>query len=1322
MAWKKTVWRIVFLAPVAILALLAAVYLAIHVPPVDRFVLSKTLPLAEAKTGMGIRVRNIAVHWTNVGANVYGIAVYNKDGTMQSPFRCPRLSVELNFHSLLAGKIAIQSLVLDRPTVDFTVNRQGQTNLPATAPSKSASAAKAPSANPLFSLVVRHLAIHKGQIEFSDKEIPVSADLTGFGLQVRFDASAGNYDGFLRYENGRIFYGNFNPIENALQAQFTLNRSAFTIDPLRVAMENSRFTLDARLTNFSDPQIQGRYRIDLDTAQIARILKMPWLPAGEILTDGSLRYRNSAGPSFFQRVTVNGRISSAQLAVSAGRVNTAVTSVRGAYALENGNAQLTNVEAIVLGGALRLKSGVVDLTGNSSSHVKLTWQRVSLANLSAILLPQNSRQFHLVGRVDAAAQISWPKTISRMVVDSHLQVRGQAEQGAAGTIPFDGAINLIYNRARDSVSFRNSHLQLANTRLSLNGTVSTRSNLDVNLQAPNLHDFSELAAQLGTATKSSKMARVAALNLQGSAQFIARVFGSLQNPQLQGRLSAKNLQIEGTRWPSLAADIQLSPSKATITNGILVTAGRGQIRLNAAVGLQHWSFGVSSSPISAQLAATGVTISSLQRLFNLRYPISGTVSASFSVAGTGQHPSGHGTIRIVKVTAWNQPIESIAIDLRGAGQSLRSTAQVQTVAGNLNANLVYNFQTDRYQFAARSSGLQTARIPAIEQGAAGAQGTLVLAANGQGTFANPQLSANLSLSRLRLRGRTITNAQVKLDVANHEANFTSQMTVDKGAVQAKGAVALTGEYNATASLDVHALSLESVLAAYSKTNLPALSRTIDVHANLSGPLKNPSQLAFHVEIPALRLGYGGAQLALVSPLRLDYQNGIATLQRTELKGSGADFVLEGTIPVANQAPMNVAIDGTANLALLGAMSGSFNTSGRLTIHAAARGQISKPVMTGSIQISKAMVSTASAPVALSNVNGLIRLSGNRIEIASLKGNLGGGPMSVEGFAAYGKQTTFNLTAQGKSVGVPYPQGLLTLTNFDLHFAGSTANSLMSGRVVIDQIAAAKNLNVMSLASQISSGSATGPSSSSFESHTKLNVSLQTAQTISVSSSQLSVQGAANFTLTGTLANPIVLGRATLQRGDIYFFGRRYDIQGGTVSFSNPARDNPDINLYASTTVDQYNITMNFSGPLDRMRTTFTANPPLPPSDIITMLALGQAPGQSTSSVTNSPELGAESVLASGVAGHFTGKLQKLAGISQLSINPVIGSGQQSPGAQIAIQERVSGRLLFTFTTDTTATQNTAVELQYQVTPKVSVSGLRDQNGGYAIDVHIRKSF
>jgi translocation and assembly module TamB len=95
-----------------------------------------------------------------------------------------------------------------------------------------------------------------------------------------------------------------------------------------------------------------------------------------------------------------------------------------------------------------------------------------------------------------------------------------------------------------------------------------------------------------------------------------------------------------------------------------------------------------------------------------------------------------------------------------------------------------------------------------------------------------------------------------------------------------------------------------------------------------------------------------------------------------------------------------------------------------------------------------------------------------------------------------------------------------------------------------------------------------------------------------------------------------------------------------------------------------------------------------------------------------------------VSGQVTSRVEKIAGISRLSVDPVLaGNGsQRNPGARITIQQRVTGNIFVTFATDVTSTQNQVIELQYNITPRVTISGTRDQNGGFGFDTRIQKSW
>jgi translocation and assembly module TamB len=227
--------------------------------------------------------------------------------------------------------------------------------------------------------------------------------------------------------------------------------------------------------------------------------------------------------------------------------------------------------------------------------------------------------------------------------------------------------------------------------------------------------------------------------------------------------------------------------------------------------------------------------------------------------------------------------------------------------------------------------------------------------------------------------------------------------------------------------------------------------------------------------------------------------------------------------------------------------------------------------------------------------------------------------------------------------------------------------------------------------------------------------------LNLTNSKLSLQGTANLRVNGTAAQPAVLGRVNLTGGDLIFRGNRYLLQPSTLDFVDPYQISPRVNLGVDTTVQQYNVHMLFRGTIDRLRTTYTSEPSLPPSDIINLLVFGKTT-EAQAADTTPGNLGAESMIASSVSSSVTNRVSKVAGISQLSVDPVLGGTGANAGARVTVQQRVTGNMFVTFATDATSTQSQVIKLEYQATPRVSVSGTRDQNGGFAFDIRIKKTW
>jgi translocation and assembly module TamB len=276
-------------------------------------------------------------------------------------------------------------------------------------------------------------------------------------------------------------------------------------------------------------------------------------------------------------------------------------------------------------------------------------------------------------------------------------------------------------------------------------------------------------------------------------------------------------------------------------------------------------------------------------------------------------------------------------------------------------------------------------------------------------------------------------------------------------------------------------------------------------------------------------------------------------------------------------------------------------------------------------------------------------------------------------------------------------------------------STLTGRVLVDQLGFTPDFDLASFGDQFSSSVAV-PAQPGFDDTIKLQVAVQSKNNLNASSSQVSLGGSANLNVIGTAANPVIIGRADLDSGELFYRNVRYQLQRGIITFVNPNQTSPVLDVSVSTTVEQYSLTLNLRGPFDRLTTSYNSDPPLATADIINLIALGKTTSESAASQST------DSIIASQAAGQLSSGIQKLAGISSLQINPLLGGNSQDPSAQIALQQRVTKNFLFTFSTDVSQPGQEIVQGDYQINQKWSVSVARDQLGGVSVDGRYHTKF
>ena len=481
----------------------------------------------------------------------------------------------------------------------------------------------------------------------------------------------------------------------------------------------------------------------------------------------------------------------------------------------------------------------------------------------------------------------------------------------------------------------------------------------------------------------------------------------------------------------------------------------------------------------------------------------------------------------------------------------------------------------------------------------------------------------------------------------------------------------------------------------------------------------------HLEVPNLALHYKQFQLGAAKPIRVDYQNGTATLQPTSIRGTGTTIDAQAVVPVTSPKAASFLVQGNVDLGIAQLLVPDLKSSGQLQFDVDSKRYRQGNNLNGQIKIVNANLHTADSPVGLDNANGVINVTQTRLEIASFQGEMGGGTINATGAVAYRPAMQFQLGLTANNIRLRYPEGVRAILASNLALTGNPQASQLTGQVKIERVSFTPDFDLSTFTGQFSGGSGDTGTPGSFTQGMKLNIAVQSTSQMNLSSSQLSVRGDANLRVVGTAADPVILGRSNLTSGEFFLAGNRYEVQNGTIDFLNPVRTEPVLNLQVKTVINEYNITLGLNGPIDQLQTTYTSDPALPPVDIINLIASGKTVESAAANPSPSPTsaLGAQSLLASGISSQVSGKIAKLAGVSQLQIDPGLGTDNgQNPGARIAIQQRVTSNLLVTFATDVTSTQREAIQVEYKFNPKWSVSGTRNQNGGFGMDGRYRKDF
>ncbi|MGB0009249.1 MAG: translocation/assembly module TamB domain-containing protein [Candidatus Sulfotelmatobacter sp.] len=1298
MRWRRIIgWTLAIVAVLITVALVGGL-LFLRTASFQRLAIRTIVEDVDQATGSRTEIRDFDFKLSTLTAHLRDITVHGTEAAGQSPLlHVDEVTVGLKIQSILRRKVSLRELLIEHPVAFIRIDREGKSNLPQP-PQKKQSSSKVN----VFDVAVGHVLLTGGQINYNDASVPVVADLYDLKTEIHFEPLETKYRGTLSYNGGRIRYGTEPVFPHSLDASFSATPARFSLESALLKVGASSLSMQADITNYSNPIMDGRYDVRIRTQDFSPMLH-PAASDGDVSLSGAVHYQRVEGQPFLRGLSMDGRINSEDLTATLPQGHLNFRRLQGNYKLLNSTLQARGVNFETLGGRIAANAEIKNLdSALPETQVQASLQNILLQDAQHVLHAAQVRRVHLLSSLDGTVNASWTGSFSKLHARADLALKaapGRDTAAIPSMIPLGGSIHATYDGPKNILTFRETSLHIPSTTIAVQGEVGNHSSLQIQASTADLH-------QLMMLFSAARGGSPPTLEIAGAGSLQAIVRGSLQSPQFSGQFDARNLHVQGSAWSSAKFAIEADSSGVSLRNASLISAHQGKASISGKIGLQHWSY-LPANPIAVNLSIQRMSVGDLQRLASVDYPVSGDLSAEITLHGSQLKPIGSGSLTVNNAHAYDEPIQHLKADFHADRSSLTSTFDLNLPAGSANGNISYTPETKAYVVHLSAPSLALQKLQTVQAKNLGISGTLTITASGAGTLSNPELTAALELPQLHFRDKSISQIKAQLHVANKHAELSLDSQVAQASLHSKVDVNLSGDYYTEAVVDTTRVPLDPLLAMYLPSLPEGFQGETELHATLKGPLKDKSRVEAHLTLPILKAGYQSLEIGAASPIHLDYANSVITLQPAEFRGTDTSLRVQGRIPLGENAAPNLTAQGSIDVRILRIVDPDLQSSGTLLLDVHASGTAKEPQVQGQVRLQDVAISTPSAPLGVEKLNGTLDISNNSLQISSLEGQMGGGQVSVGGSIAYKPNLQFNVSLQSKSVRLRYPTGVRAVLDSNLVLIGTKDASTLNGRVLIDTLSFTPDFDLSKFSDQFN-GSAI-PAQPGLADNIKLAVGVQSKSKLSATSSQISVEGQVNLQVVGTAANPVIIGRTDLTSGEFFYRNVRYELQRGIITFDNPAETEPVLNVSVTTTVEQYKLTLTLRGPFDKLTTSYTSDPPLATADIINLIANGQttqeaaAAGQST-----------DSMIASQVAGQVTGGIQHLAGISALQIDPLLG-GNQNPSARVAIQQRVTKNFLFTFSTDLSQPGSEIVQGDYRINKRWSMSVTRDEVGGISVD-------
>jgi hypothetical protein len=1150
---------------------------------------------------------------------------------------------------------------------------------------------------------IGRLVIQESAVEVNHERVPLDVDVPEFSGELQ--GSGGELRGRVSFGPGALRFADNAPLPFSVHADLALRGTRLAVEAGRIEAERTHLTLRGRLDL---APLRGSFDVHgpIDLAVLEQhVVRTGFDLRGRARYDGAAALEGS-------RLRLSGEV--------AGDLGSfdgiPVPRYAGRVAWDRDGVHVSGLEVEALGGGARVDVEVPPSPG----HVRLA------AELRAVDAEPLARWIFDLGEAGLGASASGPVSLSW----PRGRVRALSGRADLDLSPRAGARTPLWGRvewrAEDGTQFvENADLRTDHTQARLSGRIAQdlAAALAVHAQS---HDLAAADALLVRLRQALGAAEARPAGLGGAGEFQGNWGGTLSEPAFEGRFTGDGLSYLGVTWGRAEWSGVLTPAEL-VSRALLVRRPGGELALE---GTMQTGLLGEEDGLDVRVRFAGWPAADFARALEWDVDVEALVAGRASVRGRRSDPRGESHVTAASGRYYGVPFADLRLEsvLRGPLTEVRSgRARVGggTLAfrGTVTDDGIYDGEAEIAEVdlgeILRPAG--QARWGGRLSGEAVLQGTL-LRPRLQARVASPRLflgDEGLGALEATLRGEG--DGRVALDARCRSARVDLELA---------GHVEAAAPYAAALRLAARDTSLDPFLRAV-VGELPAPVEIVaGGEATVSGPLARPRQLVAEATVAPLRLLLPDYPVRNEGELSLALREGVLEVRRAHLSAEGTDLTVGGRAGVADAAgELALSFSGAADLRAISLFAPELRGRGAARVTLEVAGTRSAPVLDGALEIAGAALRARGFPHGIEDLRGTVRFTEGMARFTAVSGTLGGGPVDLSGQATYarGRLASFDVHGTGRGVSLRYPEGLRSVVDADLRLFGDFTRQWLTGRVDVRHSSWTQRYDV---ASELLAEAPAAEAGDSFGEGLRYDVKVSAPGTLRIDNNLAALVARAELTLQGTYAAPVVLGRAEVDRGRVYFQGNTYVIRRGNLDFANPRKTEPLFDIEAETRIRSYRVTLKINGTLDRVYPTLTSDPPLSTVAILGLLA-GADESKIADLETRRDDNAQRNLAATGAATLAAGVLSEemglergaaRLGLDRFSIDPSIIRGNvTNPTARLTLGKRITPDVSILYSVDLRGTEERLVSVEYTLSDRLSVLMTSVQPGGFGFDLRLRQS-